>query len=257
MSLVRRIGAVTETLHAVVYFAPEPLAAYQELGLRGYWRGYFASRAGALGPVGAERVTQLFGGFAPAFVARAVPEVWSITTSQDAVAARLAGAAAALRRFLGEVEVGGLAEVVAGLDLTDRPMAAAQRDQPRPVDPVAALWHDCTVLREHRGDAHLAVLRSHGLRWPVPHLLAADRVDPQQQAYRGWNDEEWSEARREAAALPAGLAEQVEADTDVRVAGAHAEVDLEDLLRQLEPLARRVAAAGGIPYPNAMGLAPL
>lgn len=41
----------TETLHAVVSFAPEPQAAYASLGLRGYWRGYFASRSSALGPV--------------------------------------------------------------------------------------------------------------------------------------------------------------------------------------------------------------
>lgn len=72
-----RVGALTEVLHAVVYFAPEPLRAYEQLGLRGYWRGYFASRGAALGEPSAELVTALFGGFAPDFVARAVPEVWA------------------------------------------------------------------------------------------------------------------------------------------------------------------------------------
>lgn len=34
--LVRRLGQLTETLHAVVYFAPEPSEGYASLGLRGY-----------------------------------------------------------------------------------------------------------------------------------------------------------------------------------------------------------------------------
>lgn len=254
MTPVRRIGAVTETLHAVVYFAPEPLEAYQALGLKGYWRGYFASRAGALGPVGPDEVTALFGGFAPFFVARAVPEVWTIASPEAAVAARLGGATSALHRLLGDAAVPDLAGVVAGLDLTDRPMAAAQRAQPRPADPMAALWHDCTVLREHRGDAHLAVLRDRGLQWPVPHLLAADRVDPEQQAYRGWSDQEWREAEQQVRHLAPDVAEAIEEQTDDLVATAFEGVGLDGLLHHLEPLARQVAGSGVVPYPNAMGL---
>jgi hypothetical protein len=59
---VRSLGVLTETLHAVVYFAPEARDAYAGLGLKGYWRGYFASRAAALGPVGGETVAALFAG---------------------------------------------------------------------------------------------------------------------------------------------------------------------------------------------------
>ncbi len=73
--LVRQLGQLIETVHAVVYFAPEPRERYSNLGLRGYWRGYFASRAAALGAVGPEIVTALFAGFAPAMVARAIPSV--------------------------------------------------------------------------------------------------------------------------------------------------------------------------------------
>ncbi len=101
LELVRRLGVLVESVHAVVYFAPEPQAAYAELGLRGYWRGYFASRAAPLGPAGPELVTALFGGFAPATVARAVPQVWSVAKPQQVRAARLSGAVAALRRLLG------------------------------------------------------------------------------------------------------------------------------------------------------------
>lgn len=73
-------------------------------------------------------------------------------------------------------------------------MAAAQAGLPRPTEPVAALWHDCTVLREHRGDGHLAAVALCGLVWPEPHLLPGRQVDPQQQQYRGWDDVSWQRA---------------------------------------------------------------
>src|SRR5450759_210007 len=71
--LVRRLSVLVESIHAVVYFAPEPQSAYAELGLRGYWRGYFASRAAPLGAAGPQLVTALFGGFARAMVTRWCP----------------------------------------------------------------------------------------------------------------------------------------------------------------------------------------
>jgi len=77
-ALVRRLGVLVESIHAVVYFAPEPQSAYAQLGLKGYWRGYFASRAAPLGATGPQLVTALFAGFSPAMVARALPEVWTI-----------------------------------------------------------------------------------------------------------------------------------------------------------------------------------
>jgi hypothetical protein len=256
-----RLGALTEALHAVVYFAPEPAAAYAELGLRGYWRGYFASRAAALGRPSAELVTALFAGFAPSFVARAVPEVWSLAPPEAVVVARRQGAVAALRRLLGDTDVSAAAErtgmAVTQLDLPGRPLAAAQAALPRPREPLAALWHDCTVLREHRGDGHLAAVTAAGLRWPEPHLLAAHRNDPRQQELRGWSDERWQAAQRRIAALgPEGihLHDQVERTTDELAVTAYEQTDAAELIALLEPLASAVVTGGGLPFPNAMGL---
>lgn len=81
-----------EPIHAVTYFAPEARAAFEEAGLRGFWRGYFAGRAAPLGPTGAAVVTASFFNFAPAFVARAIPAVWDLIAPEDALATRLAGA---------------------------------------------------------------------------------------------------------------------------------------------------------------------
>jgi hypothetical protein len=59
-----------EPVHAVTYFAPEARSAFEEAGLRGFWRGYFAGRAAPLGPAGAAVVGASFFNFAPAMVAR-------------------------------------------------------------------------------------------------------------------------------------------------------------------------------------------
>jgi hypothetical protein len=262
LGVVRRLGVLVESVHAVVYFAPEPQARYAELRLRGYWRGYFASRAAALGPVGPELVTALFGGFAPAMVARALPEVWAIASPEQLGQARLTGAILALRRLLGnehETEVSAAAALtgrcVAALPLPGRPMAAAQAGLPRPEQPLAALWHDCTVLREHRGDGHLAAVAVAGLLWPEPHLLQGTAVDPRQQEYRGWDDRSWQEA---ADRVRGRDLREVEIVTDRLAAPAYDVLDetgRHDLVELLEPLA--LAASAELPYPNAMGLAPV
>jgi hypothetical protein len=259
-AVVRRLGMLTETIHAVVYFAPEAQEAYARLGLKGYWRGYFASRTAALGPVGAEVAAAVLGGFAPSFVERAVPAVWEIAAPGAVLEARRTAAALALRRLLpgrsGEAAAAAelTGRVVRSLDTAGRPLAAAHRAAPRPDEPFAALWHDCTVLREHRGDGHLAAVTSSGLRWPVPHVLAAARVDARQQELRGWSDDAWSLATEQAAGLPPDTAERLEAATDAAAAPAYAAVDRRRLETVLTGLAERVQVSGGMPFPNAMGL---
>src|SRR5918998_5625657 len=99
-AVVRRLWQLREPLHAVTYFAPQARAAYERAGLRGYWRGYFAGRAAPLGAVAAAPVTALFFSFAPAMVARALPDVWRRASPERALAARLDGAVAALRAVL-------------------------------------------------------------------------------------------------------------------------------------------------------------
>ena len=66
-----------EPVHAVTYFAPEARSAFEEAGLRGFWRGYFAGRAAPLAPVNAAVVGASFFNFSPTMVARAIPEYGS------------------------------------------------------------------------------------------------------------------------------------------------------------------------------------
>ncbi len=54
-----------------------------------------------------------------------------------------------------------------------RVLYAALRSVPVPVEPVARLWHAATLLREHRGDGHVAALVAEGIGGTEAHVLHA------------------------------------------------------------------------------------
>ncbi|HEY3734711.1 MAG TPA: hypothetical protein VGL63_12430 [Streptosporangiaceae bacterium] len=121
-STARAMWTRFEPVHAVTYFSPEARSAFEAAGLRGFWRGYFAGRAAPLGIAGPAVVGASFFSFAPAMVQRAVPGIWELITPDEALRARLAGAAGALRRLLPGLE----AQAAAAADLLDR--AAGELD---------------------------------------------------------------------------------------------------------------------------------
>jgi hypothetical protein len=101
-AVARRMWHLLEPYHATVYFAPEIIGAMRDVGLKGFWMGYFAGRSAPLGPVGPEVVTALFFGFHPSMVARALPDAWDLTSPEEVLAVRLAAVGAALERVLGD-----------------------------------------------------------------------------------------------------------------------------------------------------------
>src|ERR1700741_1971918 len=130
-AMARAMWTLFEPVHAVTYFAAEARPAYEQAGLRGFWRGYFAGRAAPLGPAGAAVVTASFFNFAPAFVARAIPAVWDLITPAEALAVRRAGAQAALgvllagREDSAAVAADLLWAAIGELDFSGRVLAAA------------------------------------------------------------------------------------------------------------------------------------
>jgi len=180
-SLGRRMFRLVEPIGVVTYQAAEPTETLMALGLRNVWDAYFAGRAAALGRVPAEVVHALFYNFAEGEAARHIPRVWEMTTPEAALAARQQGSVAALRRILGDLSgVPGLARAadLATRAATDapmegRPMYAALRRLPVPEEPVARLWHAATLLREHRGDGHVAALVGAGIGGTECHVLHA------------------------------------------------------------------------------------
>ncbi|MDT0450995.1 SCO6745 family protein, partial [Streptomyces hesseae] len=201
-AVAREVWKLYEPVHAVTYFAPEALTAFEAAGLRGWRRGYFAGRAAPLGPVGPEPVTAAFFGFAPGTVARALPSVWDITPPARALEIRRAGARAALERLLAGQEKEAaragelLADAALGLDHGGRVLSAAHAGLVWPDDPLERLWHAATLLREHRGDGHVAALVAAGLDGCEALVLRSGIDVPRSelQPYRGWTDEEWEAA---------------------------------------------------------------
>lgn len=204
----RRCHDAISPVHAAVYFAPEWGAALAELGLEPGPMAYFAGRAAPLGAVGAGAVTATFANFSHAHVVRHLPAAWAVTTPESVLAARLRGADGTLRRLLGAEVLGSkeMAEAAAlavraaeGGHREARALYAANADLPVPGEPHLALWHAATLLREHRGDGHVAALAVAGLSGIEAIVLhnatgTAARSTLLKRT-RGWSDGQWAAAR--------------------------------------------------------------
>jgi hypothetical protein len=180
-STARRMHRLMEPIHMVTYLSDEPTDALMALGHRNYWDGYFAGRAAPLGRVPAEVVHAIFYNFADGEVARHIPRVWDTATPEAALAARERGSVAALRRILGDLaDAPGLARAAelatkasASAPTEGRALYAGLRALPVPEEPVARLWHAATLLREHRGEGHVAALVAAGIGGTEAHVLHA------------------------------------------------------------------------------------
>src|SRR4051812_44563658 len=180
-SMARRLFELVEPIGVIPYSADEPNEAMFALGFTDYWDTYFAGRAAPLGPVPAEVVDALFYNFAPGEVARHIPKVWRTTTPEAAIAARQLGCGNALRRILGDRidspdflrAVDLLTKAATSAPYEGRPMYAALRALPIPDEPVTRLFHAASLLREHRGDGHIAALMVEGVGGLEAHVLYA------------------------------------------------------------------------------------
>jgi hypothetical protein len=255
-----------EPLHAVTYFAPEARAEFEGAGLRGFWRGYFASRSAPLGAAPAAVTVALYANFAPRMVERAIPSIWELATPDRALAARLAGSVAALNRLLDGADGADVGEAASLLQLvadaaptSGRALGAANAALPWPAEPLGVLWQAATVLRELRGDGHVLAQLAVGLDGLSTMVLRSGHDLPRDvlQPNRGWTDEEWATAGESLAVrgllgmdgriTSAGLdvLERAEALTDElaqepwTIAGSDTALRFAELA---EPLARAVRA---------------
>lgn len=207
-AIARKTWRTLEPLHGMIYFVPEAAEAYAEVGIQGNRMGYFASRSAPMGAVAADVVIATFFNFNPDLVRRVIPEAWSRTTPEQLVEARFRAADRALRRGVGD-EVLGSPEVVEAAGLARRAAeAATERPEGRPLfaglltvawpdEPHLVLWHAQSLLREFRGDAHVAALLLDGLTGIealVVHAATGDVPEAILQATRAWPAEAWATA---------------------------------------------------------------
>jgi hypothetical protein len=240
--------------------------------------GYFAARSAPLGMMPPEMVTAIFYNFAPERVAKALPAAWQIAGPEAALQARQDSAVAALRRYgidanenvIAAAELAGKAAREAPLE--GRTLFAANRALPWPDDPLAALWHAATLLREQRGDTHVAVLAASGVSGRECNVLqvAAGRIPRDYMAVaRDYDEATWRHHEEQLAerglvgddgtltAAGRELMDAIESTTDalsLSALDALSDDEVETLFQALTPITRAVVAGGDLPVKTPMNL---
>jgi hypothetical protein len=280
----RRLRDVLEPVAGCVYFAPETHRAFEELGFgppNPGFRGveapnqdaYFTSRGGCMGRVTGEAVAAAFGVFSPDVVVPSVERGWAIADRDDILSARERGTVAFLERVVvsAPAEVARATELLlrgaAGAGLAGRPLYAGLRSLGLPGNPAGDLWRAADLVREHRGDCHIAAWTGAGLSAPEIMLLTELWWGMPRRSYaltRGWSADEYDRADADLAAAglvtatgPEGaltaegraLRRRIESATDLMEARVLAAIgtDIDELIALLEPMTEAVVAAGGYP----------
>ncbi|MGW4555638.1 SCO6745 family protein [Streptomyces sp. NPDC004365] len=278
---VRQLWHLLEPLHALLYYAPE---AFEEAAALGYgigerWPSYFPYRAAPLGAVGGERAASAFYSFSPRMVAEHIVPAWRVARPEAVLKARERAVDRVYRSILSDrVDSPELARAAAlarraaeAANTAGRPLAAANAELPWPRAPHQQLWHAATILREHRGDGHLAALLVAGLD-PVESLVsfaAIGAASVERFESRGWTSQEWAAARdrlvarglvnQDGTATEAGreLRRRVEQHTDELAAqpwlasGPAAAAELADLLGEFWVAA---LSSGLLPSETTLGI---
>ncbi|RRO18110.1 hypothetical protein EIL87_07590 [Saccharopolyspora rhizosphaerae] len=205
--IARHAKAALELIHAMIYFAPEAEDRFTKLGLKPGRMSYYAGRSAAMGPVGAGVVAATFYNFNPVSVAKSIPAAWDIASPSDVLDARLDAADTALHRLLGDevlasddvTEAAELARIASeGCSPEGKPLYAGHADLDWPEPPHLKLWHAVTLLREFRGDGHIAALQQadlSGIQSLVLHSGTRGGFTPEAaRTLREWSEQEWAEA---------------------------------------------------------------
>lgn len=277
LGVVRQMWRLMEPVHAIVYYAPEVSARVAKLGfdVETRWPSYFPLRAAPLGAVGPELVAATFYSFSPAMVREHVPAAWRVAAPEDVLAARRDGIDEALGAVTKDLDLRAAVDLarrlVDGVSTVARPLGAANADLPWPEEPHLALWHAATIMREVRGDGHVAALLTAGLD-PVESLVSFAGVGAAPKevfASRGWSDGEWADATRrlvergwlneDGSATEAGHAgrDEVERMTDELAAPAYRALGAEQVGRFAQlvmPVTMAVVQTGLLPRQSTLGL---
>ncbi|WP_431981064.1 SCO6745 family protein [Streptomyces qinglanensis] len=265
----RRCHNALNALHSALYFSPALGKELSPYGIDDPHAINLSSRSAPLGAVGAGAVTATFYNYSHALVARFVPAVWDAASPETVLAARLRAADAMLRHLLGEeavrsaemTEAARLAlRATEGCTRSGRPLHAANADLPVPPvgqAPHLALWHAATLLREHRGDGHIAALQNaelDALEALVSHTASGHGMNPKWvMSTRGYNAQDWTAAQQRLTGrgLLDGEGELTERGAELR---KHLEEETDRLDRRpyellgAEGVARLTELAGGFTH---------
>lgn len=194
-----------ELIHGMIYFSPHGQECYAEIGLQGRAQTYFAPRSAAMGPVPAEVAVATFFNFNPVAVRSALPAAWHTATPGHVLEARYEAVDRSLRQAWGGDVDGPMVREAADLARRaaeracdrpqGRPLFAGHAQLPWPDAPHLVLWHAQTLLREFRGDGHVALLFTEGLDGMealITHAATGAVSAEALRVSRYWSEEEWA-----------------------------------------------------------------
>lgn len=165
-SAARQLRDACEPIAMHAVWCPGTNAALAGLGLN-FLTSYVGGRAASLGePVGPV-VASVFAWFEPGLVASLYEAARAIVPREQLVAARAAATTNSLRAVLAGDDPTEVADLLADAaepaSGTGRPLFSGLRERGRPTDPVQRLWWACDLIREHRGDSHVAAATAAGV----------------------------------------------------------------------------------------------
>jgi hypothetical protein len=228
---------------------------------------YVGGRAAYLGDPAEAVVVATFAWFEPSLIAGIYQQARQTVPRDQLMAARVEATALSLRRVLGDDDLSAVADALAdaseAADGMGRALFSGVRATGRPVDPVERLWWAATLVREHRGDSHVAAAAAAGVGPVEMNLLTEQWLGMPLISYaatRGWSPEALQkgtvrlEARgwlRDGRITESGAEarSQIEERTDIQEQSIVDRLGarLADVCEQLEVWARCCIEAGTFP----------
>ena len=276
-ALARRAYEVTEPFNVVAYFNPGLPDAMSDTGVD-QLTFYVGARAAPIGEAHPAVVAAAFYNFSPTVIHSVWPKAIDAGLAEidDRRYAMLAEQFRGILSGIDATEIESLAEgfarIVDGLPLEGRVLGSAWASSAVPDDPTLALWRHVSVLREWRGDNHLAELIRHGLSGleagvlheaDLPDSAVKRRILGRQmfRLTRQWSDEQWADAvarlterglveggPEDHRLTPEGMSVylDIEAGTDAITSAAFGP-ETADLIERFRPLTRKVIESGVLP----------
>lgn len=236
-----RLTRSLDALHSVVYFVPDANEKFGELGMDPRMH-YFAGRSAPMGAVAANVVAATFYNFNPRLVAKSIPAAWQLASPATVTQVRCDIVSASLPRVLGDElahspELASVAvtlrRVVESIPNGDgRALYAGHAELDWPDAPYTQAWHAATLLREYRGDGHIAALVANGLSGIealITHTATGIGFSGEfARRLRGWSRAEWDAAIETLRTR--GL---MDGDGNLTAAGTELRSTIEDLTDEL------------------------
>jgi hypothetical protein len=191
-SPARRLRDACEPVAMHAVWSRQTNERLAQLGLD-FLTSYVGGRGASLGEPAGAVVAAAFAWFEPSLVITLWEAARSAVAHDRLVQARDESTVASLREVLAGEDPGEVASLLAdaaeAADGMGRPLFSGRRADGRPADAVHRLWWACDLVREHRGDSHVAASAAAGLNAVEMNILTELWIGMPLLSYtatRGW-----------------------------------------------------------------------